>query len=235
MDSLKHWIQTNWVVQSDTSRLAEDLYKEVHAAYQQGVERVIIPGGQSVHALYRQLEQSVHQIPNAKFILSDERMVKPDEADSNEGQIQRGYPTLYQQLLSHHAIDTNQAEQVLSSQYLAVIGAGNDGHFASLFPTDTSFTKNELLHGYQKPGDAFLRQSLGYPVFLKARSVLLWMPGSLKAINALAFLQSDSGIPLFRLWNDLSEQHKSLKVYTDTACYQAFLSIIEQHVTSNPV
>lgn len=233
MDSLKDWIQTNWVVQSDTSRLAEALYKELSAAYQQGVDRVILPGGQSVHALYQQLEQSVYQMPDAKFMLSDERMVKPEEADSNEGQIQRGYPTLYQQLLSHHAMDANQAEKFLSPEYLAVIGAGSDGHFASLFPTDPSFTQNELLHTYPKPGDAFIRQSFGYPVFLNARAVFLWMPGVTKAINANAFAQSDTTIPLVRLWKDLNDLQKPLKVYTDPECFQAFQAIIEQHATSN--
>ncbi|QLH46633.1 MAG: 6-phosphogluconolactonase [Bacteroidota bacterium] len=165
-------IQTYWVVQSDTSRLAEALYKELSAAYQQGVDRVILPGGQSVHALYQQLEQSVYQMPDAKFMLSDERMVKPEEADSNEGQIQRGYQTLYQQLLSHHDMDANQAEKFLSPEYLAVIGAGNDGHFASLFPTILPLQKR-ITPYLPKPGDAFIRQSFGYPVFLNARAVFL--------------------------------------------------------------
>ena len=235
MDSVKHWIQTHWVVQSDTKQLANAVYEELYAAYLQGVDRMIIPGGQSVHALYQQLEQHVHKMPNCKFRLSDERIVKPEETDSNEGQIQRGYPTLYQQLLSHHAVDANKIEQFLSKEYVAVIGAGNDGHFASLFPTDTSFAENELLHSYQKPGDTFIRQSFGYPVFLHASKVFLWMPGIAKATNAHAFKNSDTSIPLFRLWSDLNRQNKTLKVYTDESCFEAFQSMIEQDVTSDSI
>jgi 6-phosphogluconolactonase len=173
------------------------------AIHERGRCLIALSGGRTPCGIYRRLGdllvmQSV-DIGQVYLIFVDERMVPPDDSDSNYGMIRREFISRVPMLASHIYRIKGEAkadsaardyEQELQSVFqlfdgrcdLITLGVGEDGHTASLFPG------TEVLHEMQHNVRAVFvprlkswRVTLALPVLNSARTVLFLATGAQKS------------------------------------------------------
>jgi len=129
----------------------------------------------------------------------------------------------------YNAIEQEKMQQMQTTEYTCIIGVGLDGHFASLFPNDGDFAENKFLHSYSLPQENYARKSLGFPFFMGAQKIILWLLGKEKGSIAHYFKQENVAMPIIRLWQSVQTQNKELTIYCNEDFYTSFHA--EYHAT----
>jgi 6-phosphogluconolactonase len=190
------------------------------AIHERGGCLIALSGGHTPRGVYRRLAdllitQSV-DLSRVHLIFGDERMVPPDDPDSNYGMIQREFisrvpiptPNVHRirgEVKADAAAREYERElQTLLPLFagrcdLILLGLGEDGHTASLFPG--SAVLREL---QQTAREVFVprleswRVTLTLPVINRARAVLFLVTGGQKAAivrNVLTSTRSREDLP----------------------------------------
>jgi 6-phosphogluconolactonase len=173
-----------------------------------------LAGGTTPRAAYERLATLVDDWEGVELWLGDERLVPPDDPDSNYRLVAE---TLVPAGASAHAVPTGGSAEEAASAYatairervptgpegvpeldLALLGLGEDGHVASLFPhapaLDAPGAICVAVHDAPKPPPD--RVSLSLEVLRAARSILILAVGAGKAHPAAATLSGpDPGVP----------------------------------------
>ncbi len=193
-------------VHKDPSAMAERAAHHIAECCEQAIEdhgifNLAISGGQTPLPLFRLLacEDWAHRLPWEKIIVYwvDERCVDPSHPDSNYGMARR-------ELLSHvpitwyyrmkGEIDPVQAasayEHLLQEHFrlspgelprfdLVLLGLGDDGHVASLFPNEQALQEEEriVIDQYVRSKHTD-RLTLTLPVINNAKSCLFLVSGA---------------------------------------------------------
>ncbi len=190
------------------------------AIHERGRCLIALSGGNTPRGMYRHLGDLLVTQPvdvsRVHLIFGDERMVPPDDPDSNYGMIQREFisripiPTPNVHRIRgevNAAIAAREYERELQTLLplfagrcdLILLGLGEDGHTASLFPG--SLVLREL---QQTAREVFVprleswRVTLTLPVINSARAVLFLVTGEKKAAtvrNVIAGTQSREDLP----------------------------------------
>ena len=139
------------------SLLAEALAERVtgllrEAIAARGVATLVVSGGKSPVALFQHLVRQELDWSKVVITLADERWVPVEHADSNEALLRRyllvgavakaRFIGLYRSAQSQEqaALDADQALAELPGIDVLVLGMGDDGHTASLFPGSPNLT-----------------------------------------------------------------------------------------------
>jgi len=186
------------------------------AIHANGCFRVALAGGSTPRALHRALTapDPAPQVDWTKveFFFGDERGVPPNHPESNFGMAD---DTLFRPLgirpqqifrMTGEAADLDQAaldyEAVLRRQFgtaapawphfdLILLGLGEDGHTASLFPDTAALDeRTRLVIANRSPKGIAQRLTLTVPVVNQARAVVFLVSGSGKAIAAQSVLEA---------------------------------------------
>jgi 6-phosphogluconolactonase len=203
--------------QLEASELAaERLADAIAAGRRQGRSvHLSLAGGTTPRAAYERLATLVDDWEAVELWLGDERLVPPDDPESN-------YRLLAETLLESgalaHAVATNGSAEEAASAYareirrrvpagpegapeldLALLGLGEDGHVASLFPHSPALdARGEVcvaVHDAPKPPPD--RVSLTLDVLRGARSTVILAVGEGKAQAAAAALSDpDPAVPV---------------------------------------
>lgn len=173
-----------------------------HTAIQDhGSFSVALSGGQTPHAIFKELNHSSYQdaLDWSKVLCfwSDERSVPPLHPENNySNALQAGLvslPLLSENIFRMKAeenIEANAAiyeqliqEKVPSLQFdLMMLGMGEDGHTASLFPhTNGLHAKDRLVIANYVPQKDTWRMSLTYTCINQAKHICIYAMGSKKA------------------------------------------------------
>lgn len=180
--------------------LAEDVASDLRAAVRlRARASLVVSGGRSPTALFEHLSQAQVDWSRVTVTLADERWVPADSAASNERLVRS---TLLRNAaagahfisLREHANSAGLAASRMTGWLrrhptpfdVVLLGMGNDGHFASLFPRTPNLS--EALNPTaprrclvtRAPASPRVRLSLNLAALTHARRVILQISGSTK-------------------------------------------------------
>lgn len=157
-----------------------------------GTATVALPGGRSPRAMLRALAAQPLQWDRITVTTTDERQVPQDHILSNMGNIRRAFEGQHGHKATFIPLDSRYAHCSLKLPFdLLLLGMGNDGHIASLFPGmhhghSTDLPIIELTPDPLPIEAPVSRRSWTLPVLAASRRTLLLSAGADKrdAINA---------------------------------------------------
>lgn len=132
-----------------TARIVESLRQ---ALAERGEASLAVSGGKSPAWLFQQLDQADLDWQHVNLTLADERWVPDTDPQSNAGLIQRYMPGIYHRArwlplyqglgleADAHAVDARI--RALLPLDVLILGVGDDGHTASLFPGSQELQQN---------------------------------------------------------------------------------------------
>lgn len=187
--------------------------KEIHSALEHplqkfGTARIGLSGGRTPKHLYELLAQEKLPWDKITFIQLDERCVPVTDPESNLGMLQTALfqktpdsktltfdttlpPAESAEKVARELISLTDLRQPLFD--LLILGAGKDGHIASLFEGDSALNSNE----YAAPAEA-----KGYPTEKRLTLGLMALESSAKA---LFLLQGEEKRPVLEALNGATE------------------------------
>ena len=200
------------------------------AIAKRGNATCVVSGGSSPVTMFNALRQHVLPWEKVTLVPSDERLVAIDHDDSNEGMIrqelmQQGAAAARLLSLAGAGIPIDARLAHINSQLgklgkpldIVVLGMGDDGHTASLFPDSPDIADAMSSDDYcvvqQPAGSAVARLTLTPALLLDARKILLLFFGQSKravydrAVTGtnleelpVRFVLQQQVIPVFTFW-----------------------------------
>lgn len=127
-----------------SDEIARRLGQAVRGALaEKGSATLILPGGRTAAKVFPKIANQDVDWSKVMILLSDERWVATDHKDSNEGLVRRFFPTAHiTGYWDPQYTDLERAIPFLKNRFAAfskpvdaaLVGMGEDGHIASLFP-----------------------------------------------------------------------------------------------------
>lgn len=177
------------------ARSAEVVHKSVKSCLDsKGCCSVMLTGGRSAKRLYASWAQvpGFQQMLGVQFYFGDERCVQPEHPESNYGMAmrvlfrQRVPPGCSLSRLEGDALDIDLAarryDEDLPEQIdVLLLGVGEDGHIASLFPGSAALgEEHRQVVSIVGPKPPFERLTITPVVLRKATSIFVLAPGPAK-------------------------------------------------------
>lgn len=168
--------------------------------------RIALSGGSSPKAVYEKLAKSeAIDWSQIELYQVDERYVPENSEDSNAKLIHESLTSKIPTLKAFHTFDTSKSiEEVLTAYEdrlrklgkplfdLVLLGLGEDGHTASLFPHGTELEEVEKLIVHSKsPTPPTDRLSLTYPAIMSSQKIIFLIRGANKKGMLEKWLEGD--------------------------------------------
>tara|TARA_B000000437_G_C11662401_1_gene312085 strand:- start:608 stop:1231 length:624 start_codon:yes stop_codon:yes gene_type:complete len=138
---------------------------------------LILSGGNSPRYLFESIAQNKKYFNEATFLMSDERVVDIEDPSSNEGEFIRLSNISNDNLISLRDKEIIQKLNNISSYEIAILGMGEDGHFASIFPdcinTSSALNSQNKIVSFEDKHLDYPRISLSLNEILKAEKIIL--------------------------------------------------------------
>lgn len=207
---------------ADAERQADALAQAVSGALRSALETygkasLVVSGGRSPVAFFERLSREALDWAKIQVGLADERWVSVEHAASNEGLVRRhllqGPAAAASFLGLYHPAPTLEDAALLADRALAelhqpidvlVLGMGEDGHTASLFPDSPNLEAALDPRGarrclpMQAPSVPRQRLSMSLALLASARLTLLALhgPGKLATLNQALAGESYEAMPI---------------------------------------
>ena len=167
----------------------------MRAIVARGVFHLVLAGGNTPRAVYARLRECVADWPAWRVYFGDERCLPPDSAERNSRMaLDALFARVPLEQAHFHAIPAERGARVAARDYAAVIkhvptfdlvmlGLGEDGHTASLFPgadIGTATDAPAVLAVEDAPKPPRERVSLSAARLSRARNVMFVVSGSSK-------------------------------------------------------
>ena len=196
-------------------RLCDALVRRLEG---QGEASLVVSGGTSPAGVFAELAKTALPWSDVYVILSDERWVPPDHEDSNEKLVREtllageakdaGLLPVYRQGVTIEERCTEINEELLQAPFpfaCALLGMGEDGHFASLFP-DAEYLREgldvdsqQLCIPVQTDASPHPRVSLTLSALSRSDEIVLLIFGDAKRAVYEAAMKSTNGSPVSHL------------------------------------
>ena len=188
------------VIKLITKNLSSSINKYQNAS-------IAVPGGTSPIKIFNELSKQKLDWSKVQITLVDDRLVDPDNDHSNQKLIN-------DYLLKNEAKKSkfiplnknlNNDDNFKFPLDVCLLGIGNDGHFASLFPNMINNTNmldpksKSSIDEVKANGNPFVpRISMNLPLILSSNLIILLMKGKLKQ-EVLREAYNNKNIPLYYL------------------------------------
>ncbi|MEM9302114.1 MAG: 6-phosphogluconolactonase [Pseudomonadota bacterium] len=197
--------------------LAAQLGDAIEAAVgRSGAATLVVAGGSTPAPAYRALDASSLAFARVTMLPSDERWVPVDHELSNDAMLRSCFPSALAAGLTVVPLssaptpiedalrDVDTAVGALPSPFdVVLLGMGDDGHTASLFPDDPAIAENEASEALaaiaRPPSQPTARVTLTPRALLKARELVLAISGAEKRRVIEEALQQPDLHPIGRL------------------------------------
>ena len=213
MNSLnKKVVSFNSISDLDDALLA--LFNNLH----QPISRIVLSGGSTPTSFYKRLSETDIKWSNYEITLSDERDVEILDPLSNEGSIKAiiNNNSFNRSFISLVKEGAQSRLDLIKSYDLCILGMGDDGHIASIFPNMSNLS--EALHHKS----SLINLNDGYPdvsrltmtlnEINKSKQIILLIKGE-KKFNLLMDKRSDSELlPVDHLFIQMIDKIKIFKV-----------------------
>ena len=188
------------VIELITKNLSSSINKYQNAS-------IAVPGGTSPIKIFNELSKQKLDWSKVQITLVDDRLVDPDNDHSNQKLIN-------DYLLKNEAKKSkfiplnknlNKGNKFKFPLDVCLLGIGNDGHFASLFPNMINNTNmldpksKSSIDEVRANGNPFIpRISMNLPLILSSNLIILLIKGKLKQ-EVLREAYNNKNIPLYYL------------------------------------
>ena len=188
------------VIELITKNLSSSINKHQNAS-------IAVPGGTSPIKIFNELSKQKLDWSKVQITLVDDRLVDPDNDQSNQKLIN-------DYLLKNEAKKSkfiplnknlNKGNNFKFPLDVCLLGIGNDGHFASLFPNMINNTNmldpksKSSIDEVKANGNPFVpRISMNLPLILSSNVIILLIKGKLKQ-EVLREAYNNKNIPLYYL------------------------------------
>lgn len=186
-------IDTCWVGQ-DAEVVAEHacdwlLAKARQAIAERGRFVLILAGGSTPKKLYERLSCRDEDWGNWYLLHGDERCLPAGDAERNATMVEQAWLQRVQFPSQNHlAIQAELGAEIAAAHYgediqrylpadVCLLGMGEDGHTASLFP-DHAVQQGDVIAVHDSPKPPSARVSLNYPLLNASRSVCFLVTGA---------------------------------------------------------
>lgn len=197
---------TSWQIEPDDAAVADAACHAIHRAADDAIAarghfHCVLAGGSTPMATYRRLAATVQPWKHWSLYYGDERCAPIDDPMRNSVQVAAtGLPA---QVAGHYPIPTEQGCAAATAAYaeriakvgrfdLVLLGIGEDGHTASLFP-GREWPDTPVFTVTDAPKPPPQRVTLGVKALQNCRAMLVIITGSGKAA---AVQQWRDGVPL---------------------------------------
>jgi 6-phosphogluconolactonase len=193
--------------------VTEDVAGRAVETFLEATPRMIaLAGGRTPRNFYDRLATIEYPWSEVDVLFTDERCVAPDHPDSNVGMVQRRLVSRLSTTPRVHAMpgipcDADGHELGLRRDFgrlrldLVVLGLGEDGHTASLFPGDPVLEERiRWVVRVERPDHP--RVTLTLPVLSNARLGMFLVTGESKRRALRRLLDRDVSIPAARIRSD---------------------------------
>ncbi len=170
-----------------------------------------ISGGRSVTGILTQLKNADVDFHSWHFVIVDERDIKKNSSESNFNQLisflghEIKITHFYQEEEINLEHSLEKYEQIKKID-LALLGVGEDGHIASLFP-GKEYGNSIIIEVLDSPKPPMRRLSVNYSFFSRCEKAYLIANGEEKFETVMT---KKSDLPLFRL-----SQFTVVELYSD--------------------
>ena len=199
---------------SDLDDALLTLFNNLH----QPISRIVLSGGSTPTSFYKRLSKTDIKWSNYEITLSDERDVEILDPLSNEGSIKAiiNNNSFNRSFISLVKEGAQSKLDLIKSYDLCILGMGDDGHIASIFPNMSNLS--EALHHKS----SLINLNDGYPdvsrltmtlnEINKSKQIILLIKGE-KKFNLLMDKRSDSELlPVDHLFIQMIDKIKIFKV-----------------------
>lgn len=187
-----------------------------------GFASFIVSGGSSPVAIFQEMSQMNADWSNIDVSLVDDRVVDPTHTDSNEKLVNDLLITNNASNANFISIcnDTESLKGLNRPYTVMLLGMGEDGHFASLFPSLIKSNK-EYFNLFAEP-DIFFTEPMGSPchsrvsmnlnMILQSENIFL-LVSSKKKYDILKQAEYDKSLPLYYLLNQNKKKINIIQNY----------------------
>ena len=199
---------------SDLDDALLTLFNNLH----QPISRIVLSGGSTPTSFYKRLSKTDIKWSNYEITLSDERDVEILDPLSNEGSIKAiiNNNSFNRSFISLVKEGAQSRLDLIKSYDLCILGMGDDGHIASIFPNMSNLS--EALHHKS----SLINLNDGYPdvsrltmtlnEINKSKQIILLIKGE-KKFNLLMDKRSDNELlPVDHLFIQMIDKIKIFKV-----------------------
>ena len=193
-----------------------------NAIKNKGSASFIASGGSSPVPIFKDLSTSNLDWANIEVTLVDDRFVNKSHVDSNEKLLNENLLVNKASNASFISLKSDPTEVYKIKQPfdLMLLGMGEDGHFASLFPsminTNIEYfnidSKPEIIYTEPLGSPQHVRISMNLAMILNSKNIILLVSNS-KKLDVLTKAKTDKNLPLYYLLNQKLVDIEVLRTY----------------------